>query len=96
MTFSINHFGHFYLTYLLFGLVAKSKQGRIINVGSSAHFYAKDDIFKDLELKHPQDYSSWDIYCNSKFANTLFTIGLNDRLKNHSNVKTVVLHPGAV
>ncbi len=34
MTMAVNHFGHFLLTYLLFPLVAKAKEGRIINVSS--------------------------------------------------------------
>lgn len=38
MTYMINHFGPFYLTFLLFSRLAKAKQARIINVASKAHF----------------------------------------------------------
>lgn len=34
MTMAVNHYGHFLLTYLLFPLVAKAKEGRIISVSS--------------------------------------------------------------
>jgi NAD(P)-dependent dehydrogenase (short-subunit alcohol dehydrogenase family) len=38
MTYIINHFGHFYLTYLLFDLLSKASEARIINVSSKLHF----------------------------------------------------------
>lgn len=40
MTYVTNHFGHFYLTYLLFDCLNKAKEARIINVSSKLHFRA--------------------------------------------------------
>lgn len=37
MTMAVNHFGPFYLTYLLFPLIKNSKEARIINLSSEAH-----------------------------------------------------------
>jgi NAD(P)-dependent dehydrogenase (short-subunit alcohol dehydrogenase family) len=48
---TVNPFGHFYLTYLLFDNIIKSKEARIINVSSEMHYQATDDIFSHLELK---------------------------------------------
>ena len=48
MTLSVNHFGPFYLTYLLWGLVVKSAEGRVINVSSGAHYMPSDDYLEDL------------------------------------------------
>ncbi len=95
MTMTINHFGPFYLTNLLFERIKKSKEARIINVSSMAHFSAKDNITNDLGLRETS-YSSMTQYSNSKFANVLFTVGLADRLSKYPHIKTASLHPGIV
>lgn len=92
LTFKINHLAHFYLTYLLFDLLKKSEDGRIINVSSIAHESADDD-FSDLMLS--KNYSGYRAYSNSKLHNLLFTYALNRRIKN-SNVKVFALHPGVI
>ena len=96
MTYTINHFGPFYLTYLFFGSIVKAKEGRIINLSSVAHNFSSDDLLDDLTFS--KKWSSMPVYGNSKMLNVLFTVGLNNLLKekNIQNVKTASLHPGAV
>ena len=92
LTFKINHLAHFYLTYLLFDLIKKSEDRRIINVSSIAHENADDDL-SDIMLE--KDYSGYRSYANSKLYNILFTYALHRRIKN-SNVKVFALHPGVI
>ncbi len=88
----INHVGHFMLTRLL--LPSMDPNGRIVNVASTAHEFAKDD--RDWDSK--QSYSAWGTYGKSKLANILFAKGLQDRLnKSEQNgITSVSLHPGVI
>ncbi|MFN4111302.1 MAG: SDR family oxidoreductase, partial [Ignavibacteria bacterium] len=92
LTFMINHLAHFYLTFLLFDLIKKSNDGRIINVSSIAHENAD---FNDDDFMLVKKYSGYTAYANSKLCNLLFTYALHRRLKN-SNVKVFALHPGVI
>lgn len=94
MTYVTNHFGHFYLTYLLFDWLNKAKEARIINVSSKLHFKASENIADDLQCQN--GWGSFDSYGKSKLANVLFTVGLADKLSNRPNIKAVCLHPGVV
>lgn len=94
MTFTVNHFGPFYLTYLLFGNIKKSAEGRVINVSSIGHYKASGDLFDDLGCQN--GYKRLNQYYKSKLFNVLFTVGLNNLLKenNLNHIKTASLHPG--
>jgi retinol dehydrogenase 12 len=95
MTLTINHFGHFYLTYLLFEKIVKSPSARIINVSSMAHYSSPNNMLEDLDIKS-SSFSSISQYNKSKFFNVLFTVGLADRLSKFQHIKTVCLHPGII
>jgi retinol dehydrogenase 12 len=90
----INHFGHFYLTYLLFEHLARAPEARIINVSSKAHFRASEPITNDLSCTN--GWGSFDVYSKSKLANVMFTVSLADKLSNRPNMKAMSLHPGVV
>lgn len=92
LTFMINHLAHFYLTYLLFDLLKKSNDARIINVSSVAHESAD---FDENDFMLEKDYSGYRAYANSKLYNLWFTYALHRRLEN-SNVKVYALHPGVI
>ena len=96
MTYTANHFGHFYLTYLLFDGVKKASEGRIINVSSGIHYSSKNDFLEDMTYE--KNWNNLDAYANSKMFNVLFTVGLNNlfKIKNIENIKTASLHPGIV
>ncbi len=93
MTMATNHFGHFLLTYLLFPLVKKAKEARIINVSSTVHRNTSDSTVEDLNA---QSFSSFGFYKKSKLANVQFTMGLANRLGSYPNIKAMSLHPGVV
>lgn len=94
MQLGTNHLGHFLLTNLLLENLRKSERGRVINVASLAHHYAKCD-FDDI--KSERSYGPNLAYGRSKLANILFTRELAKRLEQEkSNIKVAALHPGVV
>jgi len=92
LTFATNHLGHFLLTQLLFDLLKKSSDARIINVSSSAHYGKQIDID---DLVSPKEYNRSLVYGRSKLANVLFTYELARR-NIFSNISINALDPGGV
>jgi NAD(P)-dependent dehydrogenase (short-subunit alcohol dehydrogenase family) len=91
-TFGVNHLGPFVLTNALLGSIGKNGTGRVVNVASVAHHWAKLD-WDDLMLA--RRYKPFKAYGRSKLANMLFTRALARRLAG-TGVTANTLHPGAV
>ncbi|EPR68677.1 SDR family NAD(P)-dependent oxidoreductase [Cyclobacterium qasimii] len=91
-TFSINHLGHFLLTYLSLPLLKNENGGKVINVSSEAYKAANVNK-KDLELK--DNFGSFKAYANVKLFNILFTKSLAEKHGNE-NISAYALHPGVV
>lgn len=90
--FAVNHLAYFLLTHLLYPNIARSADGRIINMGSDSHKYGKIN-FDDLNLQHA--YHGLKAYGQSKLANLLFTYQLH-RLKKEQHVSVYCVQPGLV
>ncbi|MHA1740299.1 MAG: oxidoreductase [Candidatus Heimdallarchaeota archaeon] len=90
----INHLGHFVLTSLLFDVLAKTKDSRVVNVSSFGHKKGDTDFDKFL-YEEGKEYSKGKTYGRSKLANLLFTYELDRRLKK-ANIDTIAVasHPG--
>ena len=69
MTFAVNHLAVFAFTLLLLDLMTRSAPSRIINVSSMAH----SSSLNFDNLVKPRDFNGWEIYCQSKLCNILFT-----------------------
>lgn len=74
----INHLGHFALTGLLLDALRQSPSPRVVTVSSLAHKRGRID-FDDLNA-HSR-YRPWKAYNQSKFANLLFTMELDRRVR---------------
>jgi NAD(P)-dependent dehydrogenase (short-subunit alcohol dehydrogenase family) len=93
MQFGTNHLGHFALTGLLFELLAKTPDARVVTIASAAHRMGVMR-FEDPSWEH--GYSKWAAYGMSKLANLLFAYELARRCKIAGiAVKSVAAHPGA-
>lgn len=91
MQYAVNHLAHFALTARLMPLVARSPQGRVVNVASMGHRAARGQA--DPRLEKP--YDRWNAYFHSKLDNILFTSELQRRLAGAgSHVSAMVAHPG--
>lgn len=87
-----NHFGHFALTGLMLDTLAKGDAPRIVTVSSSLHKSGRMN-FDDLDLE--RSYSPTKAYSQSKFANVLFGLELDRRLKaSGSPILSTLSHPG--
>ena len=93
--FGVNHVGHFLLTKLLLDKIKASPEGRVVNLSSGAH---EGGLMNFDDLQHEKNYNGIVVYCQSKLANILFSIELDNQLKKEgiSHVKVCSLHPGVV
>ncbi len=91
--FGTNHLGHFALTRELMPLLAKGSRQRIVNLSSRGHHI--DEVhFEDPHFER-RDYDPWLAYGQSKTANILFTVGLEERF-GAKGIHANALHPGAI
>ncbi len=96
LQFATNHLGHFALTGLLMDrLVASDEAGRdarVVTVSSTMHRPGR--IHYD-DLTGERGYSPTGWYSQSKFANVLFGLELDRRLRAAgSGIRSVLAHPG--
>lgn len=93
MQFGTNHLGHFLLTGLLAPALVAAAPARVVNLSSAGHRFAPVDM--DDPNYHQRDYDKWQSYGQSKTANALFSVGLDQRLKD-SGVRAFAVHPGMI
>lgn len=91
LQFGSNHLGHFYVTTLL--MPAFGEGSRIVALSSAAHQFAPV-MFDDIGFKS-NAYDKWAAYGQSKTANALFAVGLNERLKE-KGAEAFAVHPGVI
>jgi len=91
LNFAVNHLGHFLLVELLREQMAAG--GRIITVGSRAHFRGRLDL--DAVANPAERIRATASYARSKLANTLHSLALARQLQG-SGVTANCLHPGVV
>ena len=92
LQFGTNHLGHFALTGQLLPLLLATPGSRIVSVSSVANRGA-EIMFDNLDGS--KGYSRMKFYRQSKLANLLFAVELNNRLKKSgAGTISVVCHPG--
>lgn len=97
MQFGTNHLGHFLLTKELMPLVEQAAAGgsdaRIVNLSSRGHHFAPVDL-EDPNFTR-REYNKWVSYGQSKTANILFSVGLQQRFGG-KGITSVAVHPGGI
>ncbi|XP_062609573.1 WW domain-containing oxidoreductase-like, partial [Saccostrea cucullata] len=98
MTFQVNHLAQFYLTKLLWEVLASSSPSRIVIVSSESHRSSDlslDNISEGKLSPTPNQYQDLQAYNNSKLCNILFSLHLN-KLLSDKGVTSNSVHPGNV
>lgn len=102
LQFATNHLGHFLLTHLLLDTMKKTvrdtkREGRIVNVSSTAHRYSYRQGIRFHKINDEQSYSKYLAYGQSKLANVLHANELTRRLKEEgADITANSLHPGVI
>lgn len=90
-----NHFGPFLFTGLLLPQLVAAGDARVVTVSSNGHKLARSAPVRDPRREHRAGYRRWDVYCQSKLANLLFTYELDRRCRGAGlPVKGLAAHPG--
>ncbi|MGD1022571.1 MAG: SDR family NAD(P)-dependent oxidoreductase [Candidatus Sulfotelmatobacter sp.] len=89
--FGTNHLGHFVLVNRIASLIRKG--GRVINLSSAGHRYAKVDLDDPNFERTP--YDPLVAYGRSKTANILFAVALDKRHRDRG-VHAAAVHPGGI
>jgi NAD(P)-dependent dehydrogenase (short-subunit alcohol dehydrogenase family) len=91
--FSTNHLGHFHLTARLWPALRQANGARVVSVSSRGYQLAEMG-FDDPNFDR-RGYDRWLAYGQSKTANILFAVGLDQRGSAHG-VRAFSVHPGAI
>lgn len=91
--FSTNHLGHFQLTNRLWSALQKANGARIVNLSSRGH-HISPVVFEDVNFEQ-REYDHLSAYGQSKTANVLFTVSLDEKGKT-DGIRAFAVHPGAV
>ncbi len=89
--FAINHIGHYVLTNLIWPML--NPDARIICVSSAGH-HLSSIRWDDIHFKK-EAYDKWIAYGQSKTANALFALQL-DELGKEQGIHAFSLHPGKI
>jgi protochlorophyllide reductase len=90
--FATNHLGHFALSLALLPLLQGTPGSRVVTVTSGAHHFGRI-AFDDLQGE--TRYDRWRAYAQSKLANTLFALELQERLRAMGSATlSLAAHPG--
>ena len=92
LQFGTNVLGHFAFTGHLYALLKETPESRIVTVSSLVYRLGSIDY---TNLKLENNYDANREYAQSKLANLLFTLELNDRIKAKGDtVISTASHPG--
>ena len=91
--FATNHLGHFQLTNKFWSALQKAEGARIVNLSSRGHHFSPV-VFEDVNFEQ-REYDRWAAYGQSKTANILFTVSLDERGKA-DNIRAFAVHPGGI
>ncbi|MEP5567172.1 MAG: SDR family NAD(P)-dependent oxidoreductase [Halioglobus sp.] len=93
MQLGTNHVGHFLLTCLLAPALVAGAPARVVNLSSAGHRFSPLDV--DDPNYQQRDYEKWQAYGQSKTANVLFSVGLDQRMQT-KGVRSFAVHPGMI
>ena len=92
LQFGTNHLGHFALTLQLLPLLEPREGARVVFVTSGAQYFGRI-AFDDLQGE--RSYDRWRAYSQSKLANVMTALELQERLRERgSAVLSLAAHPG--
>ncbi|AKT40794.1 SDR family NAD(P)-dependent oxidoreductase [Chondromyces crocatus] len=91
--FATNHLGHVQLVAKLWPALCRAQGARVVSVSSLGHRFSPV-VFDDLHYQR-RPYDPFGAYGQSKTANILFAVALDERGKDHG-VRAFSLHPGSI
>ncbi|HWJ36856.1 MAG TPA: SDR family NAD(P)-dependent oxidoreductase [Steroidobacteraceae bacterium] len=91
--FATNHLGHFQLVSRLWPALLRAERARVVVLSSGAHRFSDID-FLDPNYQR-RAYDRWKAYGQSKTANALFAVALDQRGKS-AGVRAYSVHPGSI
>ena len=91
-TWAMNHLAYIDLTQLLFPLLEKSDDPRVLCTASEAHRWGKMEWDN---LQGEKRWDGWKAYCNSKLTNLLYVAEQARRLDGLP-IRVCAVHPGLV
>lgn len=92
MQLGVNHLGHFALTLALLPLLRGRPDSRVVTVTSGAQYFGR---IRFDDLQGERRYDRWAAYGQSKLANVMFALELQQRLRSQGDaVLSLAAHPG--